>query len=289
MDDVRRLIAGSLTAPPHLKARYRPSLWEPLPGTGERIVALVSVEPEPGLHLDLEAATYPVLSQDRLRAILGRRRGDAAFGVLHECASFMSDKQSAGVTLDDLRPLFTGFTLGPILRAHAYSVEQLLNAAVRTVSAFGSADDILIEAEQPQRPQTRRTAEFLREVRRIMVDDDDGKLQRFHVRLQREQTAPDVWVDYAQGPRVVQAASVPGSVRQVHPAESELKAKLLDLEIVRREFQSNTFRPALLLNVRALEEQLPDDSLKVAREAHDLFRRYAAWAKVPTIDRKSVV
>jgi hypothetical protein len=82
----------------------------------------------------------------------------------------------------------------------------------------------------------------------------------------------------------VQVASVPGSVKQEHSARSELKSKLLDLEIVREEFGSNPIRPTLLLNIRSLESPLDDDALKVARAAHDEFRRYAEWTKVRLIE-----
>lgn len=284
MDTIERLVTQSLTAPPHLVARYRAVMWEPVAGTGERIVALLSVEPIASASEELLPATYPVLRAERLRAIFGRRRGDASVGVLRECAAYMTSRQQAGIKLEELKPLFGGFVLGQIQQARAYSVDQLLDAAVRTVSSLGSADDFLGETDASRPGQTRRTAEFLREVRRVFSDGDEQRLQRFHVRMLREDNAPEIWVDYAAGHRIVQAASIPGSAKQAPPAESELKAKLLDLEVVRDEFQQNRFEPTLLLNVRSLEEPIDDDGLKIARHAHEQFKRYAEWAKVRTIE-----
>ena len=287
MDTVRRLIDQSLIAPPHLVARYRAVFWEPLPGTGERIVALVTIEPVGEPTVELLPGTYPVIKPERLRAIFGRKRGDAAAGVLKECAEFMTMRQAHGVSLEDVSPLFAGFTVGPILSVRAYGMEQLLDAAVRTLSAFGSAEDLTVEVEAPRSNQTRRTAEFLREVRRVFADGDEQRATRFHVRLQREQTTPEVWVDYASGHRVVQAVSVPGSAKQAPPAELELKAKILDLEVVRDEFKNNRFEPILLLNIRALEDLADEASLKVANQARERIHRYADWASLPLIEVSS--
>lgn len=284
MDTIEKLLSPALTAAPHIVARYRAVFWEPLPGTAERIVALLSVEPAESPVDELLPGTYAVLRPERLRAIFGRRRGEAAAGVMRECASYMTARQLAGVKLEALAPLFGGFAMGPVFQARAYSVDQLLDAAVRTVSAVASAADILADTDLSQPGQTRRTADFLKEVRRLFSDGDDLRQRRFHVRMQRERSAPEVWVDYAADYRIVQAASVPGSAKQLPPAELELKSKLLDLEVVRDEFGSNRFEPALLLNVRSLQEPVDDEGLKVARQAHEDFKRFAAWAKLRIIE-----
>lgn len=279
MGIVDRLVQHSLIAAPHIVARYRAVMWEPVQSTGERIVALLAIEPALESAHELPPGTYPVLKPERLRAIFGRQRGDAAIGVMAECAQFMSSSQLAGDSLEQLKPLFRGFTLGPIQQARAYSVSQLLDAAVRTVSAVASADDMMIESEAVRPDQTRRTAEFLRQVRRGFAAGDDDKQRRFHVRLQRH-NAPEVWIDYADGPLVLQAATVPASANQAPPAEAELKSKLLDLEVVRAEFEGNRMLPTLLLNTRALHEPANAESLTLARSAHDQFLRYADWAKL---------
>ena len=284
MDAVRKLIDESLIAPPHIAARYRAVYWEPLPGTGERIVALICIEPLSQHSFELLPGTYPVIQPERLRAIFGRKRGDAASGVLKECAEFMSMRQGQGTRIEDVSPLFSGFALGPIFSARAYGVEQLLDAAVRTVTAFGSAEDLVSEAESHRSIQSRRTAEFLRELRRVFSVADESRAKRFNVCLRREQEAPEVWVDYASGSRIVQAVSVPNSKKQAPPAELELKAKVLDLEVVRDEFKGNNFMPTLLLNVRALEEPPDEVALAVARQAQQKIQQYARWAGLQLIE-----
>jgi hypothetical protein len=248
------------------------------------VVALLCVEPAPECAAELAAGTYPVLKPDRLRALFGRQRGDAAVGVMAECAAFMTSSQAAGTTIEQVRPLFRGFSLGPIHQARAYSVPQLLDAAVRTVSAVASADEMLSEVASERPMQNRRTADFLRQVRRAYSAGDDLRQRRFNVRLQREQNDPVVWVDYADGPLVVQAATVPASPNQAPPAEAELKSKLLDLEVVRAEFDGNRISPVLLLNTHALEAPLSSDGLSIARGAHEQFLRYADWAKLRVLE-----
>lgn len=284
MDNIQRLAQQAMMAPPHIRARYRAVLWEPIPGTGERVVALLSVEPERTSEDELLAGTYPVLKADRLRAIFGRKRGDAAAGVVQECAQYMTQRQQSGVALEELKPLFGGFMLGPVYQARAYSMDQLLDAAVRTVSALGTSEEILAEGEPARPGQTRGTAEFLREVRRVFAGGDEMLQKRFHVKLQREQSGPEVWIDYASGHRIIQAASVPGSTKQAHSAEFELKAKLLDLQVLRDEFKENSFEPALLLNVRSLESPLSDEALRVAKTSHEQFRCFAEWARLDVIE-----
>lgn len=284
MGIVDRIVQQSLITAPHIVARYRAVMWEPVASTGERVVALLCVEPAAACADELRAGTYPVLKADRLRALFGRQRGDAAAGVMAECAQFMTSSQVAGVSLEGLKPLFQGFALGAIHQARAYSVSQLLDAAVRTVSAIASADDMLLEAEADRPDQTRRTADFLRQVRRAYSAGDDDRQRRFRVRLQREQNAPEVWVDYADGPILVQAASLPATPNQAPPAEAELKSKLLDLEVVRQEFNGNRMLPTLLLNTHALEEPVSEAGLTLATEVRTHFIRYAAWARLRVLE-----
>jgi hypothetical protein len=270
---------ASLLSAPTVVARYRAVMWEPIEGTGERVVALLSVEPSEDSADHLAPGTYLVLGQERLRAILGRIRGDSAFGVLSECARYMTSRQLRGEPIEQVQPLFRGFTTGPIHQARAYGVDQLLDAAIRTLSAFGSSSDLFGESD-PVRPSNRRSAEFLRQIRRAFAHGDEEKQRRFNVRLQREQSAPEVWVDYANGPVVLQVLSVPGSVNQAPPAEAELKSKILDLEVVRKEFDGNRIEPSLLLNVRSLESPLDEGGKRVAQQAHEQIRRYAEWASL---------
>lgn len=259
-------------------------MWEPIEGTEERIVALLCIEPAEASAEEMAAGTYLVLPQDRLRIILGRARGDAAYGMLSECARYMTSRQSRGEPIEHVRPLFHGMTIGPVYQARAFSIDQLVDAAVRTLSAFGTAGELIGDGQADRPEITRRTAEFLRQIRRTFAAGDEERQRRFHVRLQREQNAPEVWVDYAAGPVVMQVASVPASANQAPPAEAELKAKILDLQIVRQEFEGNRFEPALMLNVRSLELPADDASKRIALNAHQQIRRYAEWANLRVIE-----
>jgi hypothetical protein len=284
VDHSEQISLASLTTPPHIVARYRPVIWEPIENTGERVVALLCVEPLEESADELPPATYGLLSIERLRALLGRHRGDAAKGVLAECAAYMTNRQMRGEPIEQVQPLFRGFTVGPVRQARAYSVDQLLDAATRTLTVFGAVVDWSNETEPDRTDTTRRTADFIRQVRRAFAAGDDERQRRFHVRLQRENDAPIVYVDYASGPVVLQVASVPATSNQAPPAEAELKGKILDLEIVRSEFGGNRIEPTLMLNVRSLVEPNDKESHRIASHAHDQIRRYADWAKVRVIE-----
>jgi hypothetical protein len=271
-------------ATPRIACRYRPVLWEPIEATGERIVALLSIEPADGSSDELAATTRVILGRDRLRAMLGKTRGESAYRTLVESAAFMSGRQIRGEPIEQLRTLFHGFVLGPIHHARGYSVDQLLDAMVRTVSAFGAIEDELSTGDEAVPAATRRTADFLRQVRRTFAAGDQERQRRFHVRLQHDQNAPEVWIDYAAGPAVVQVATVPGSANQAPPAEAELKSKILDLEVLRGVFHGNRIDPTLLLNTRSLEEPVDEDGLRIAKAAHAHIRTYAEWARLPVVE-----
>jgi hypothetical protein len=262
-------------------------MWEPIENTGERVAALLCVEPTE-FEERLAPRAYSLLGVERLRGLLGRHRGEAAASGIAECAQYMTERMTRGVPIEHVEPLFHSFIAGPVQIARAYSVEQLVDAAVRTLTIFGSAAEVFLPDEEASRDGvTRRTSAFIRQLRRTFAGGDDDLQRRFHVKLQREQSAPAVYVDYANGPVVMQVASVPASPNQAPPAEAELKAKILDLEVVRREFDGNQIEPLLMLNVHSLREPLDEDVLKISTSAHDQIRRYADWAKLRVIEVSS--
>lgn len=287
MDDRNQTSVLELGGYPSIEARYRAVLWEPIESTGERVVALLCIEPVEGRSDTLRAETHVVLNAERLAALLGKRRAQAAFNVLSECAAYMSSRQMKGEPLEQVQPLFHGFTVGPIHIARAFSPKQLLDAAVRTLTIFGDAGDLFFEDHVIPADVTQRTADFIRQLRRTFAAGDSERQRRFHVKLQREQNAPAVVIDYAANHVLLQITSVPGSPNQAPPAESELKSKILDLEIVRDEFGSNKVEPTLMLNVRSLEETNDAETIKVARRAHDQMLRFADWAKLNVIEVRS--
>jgi len=218
--------------------------------------------------------------------MLGRARGDSSHRMLVECAAFMTGRQVRGEPIEQLRALFHGMELGPVHQARGYAAEQVLDAMVRTVSAFGTIEEEP-EIDGVQPAATRRTADFLRQVRRTFAAGDEERQRRFHVRLKHDQSVPEVWIDYAAGPTIVQVATVPGSANQAPPAGAELKSKILDVEVVRRIFEGNRVEPTLMLNTRSLEEPLDEEGLRVAQVAHAQIRIYADWARLRVIEVSS--
>ena len=165
-------LAAAYKDPPCV-ARYRPIFWEPVAGTGERVVALISIEPHESTEVIVSAKTYCVLSPERLVALVGRQRGNASRGVLQEVADYMSTQQAAGMPLTDLAPPFHGFTVAPPLICRGYDIDQVLNAAVRSVSAFAHADAMLEEESAAETPRsTVRTTEFIKTMKRYVAAED---------------------------------------------------------------------------------------------------------------------
>lgn len=240
-------------APQSLIARYAPVFWEPLAGTGERIVAMVAIEPREGTSHAVSAGTHVVLRASRLRAMLGRQRAGAALGVLKEAADFMTTRQRAGLPLEELQAPFKGLEVGPTFVVKGRSVEQLLDAAVRNVTAFGTAEDLIDDEEANIAPRhTVHTTAFLGRVRRLLSVDDDEFKDRFERKLHLPGDAPVVVVDYAFQRWMVQVASLPSTARQAVNAQREAQSKLCELELVRKAMEGNKFEPVLLINEDAL-------------------------------------
>jgi len=280
--------SGLIGVAPPFVARYRAVLWEPIFGTGERIVALVAVEPHETANQAIAPATYPVIAAQRLRRLLGRERGNASANVLQECAQYMTHRQRVGLPLEDLRPLFRGFELGPVMVARAWGVEQLLDAAVRSVSAFGSAEEMIEEEEARQSPRhTVRTGEFLTQLRRIFVGHTKELASRFDVPLRGTADVPDVIVDYADGPLIVQVTSLPSTERQAEHTQREAESKLFQLNVARRQMSGNTFTPTLLFNTDALAESAGSEAHKHAEATYARLKRFAEFEGVGVLEAPS--
>jgi hypothetical protein len=273
--------AQPVGAPPFV-ASYSAVLWEPLPGTGEKIVALVSVQPHDAATIGITRATYRILTQQKLRSLLGRQRGNAALGLLDECAAYMTQRQIAGLELEELKPLYQNFFSSPPMVARAYSVEQLLDAAVRSVSAFGTAEEMIEEEERQQSPRhMMRTGEFLKQLRRIFVAEGKDLVNRFDIPIHASREAPSVTIDYADGPLVVQVTSLPTTAKQSENTEREAAAKLFELDIARGLLGSNPFQPALLLNADALSD---DPSPEAHRQASETRHRLIQFANFKSVE-----
>lgn len=239
-------------AAPPIAARYRAVFWEPVPGTGERIVAVLALESDARSRERIASGSHVVIPAERLRAMLGRQRGTASIGVLNEVAEFLTACQAAGQAIERLELPFQGLAFGPVLAARGYSVDQLVDAAVRTVSAFGNADDLLDDGSPLVSRNTVKTAEFLRSMRRYVAGDDDGLKARFEKRLKPKQGLPDLTVDYAFKQWMVQVTSLPVTPRQAAHALREAQSKLYELDLIRRGMDGNKISPILMVNEDAL-------------------------------------
>ncbi len=280
-DAGRALVAG---APPFV-ARYRPVLWEPLQGTGERVVALLAVQAHESTAQAIAPATYSIIPASRLRAMLGRQRGTAAIGILRECAAFMTQRQQAGMPLEELKPLFRGFELGPQMVGRGWSVQQLLDAAVRSVSLFGTADAMIEEEEARTSPRHMvRTSEFLTALRRIFVGHDKDLAGRFDVPLRGRSDVPDVVIDYAHGPLAVQVTSLPSTTRQAENSEREAQSKMFELTVARSQMEGNVLRPVLLFNTDALLEDSATDARKIATAALTRLTGFARHQHIEVLE-----
>lgn len=269
-------------------ARYRPVMWEPIAGTGERLVALVAVQAHESTTQSIAPGTYRVISDQRLRQLLGRQRGTAAAGILTQSAEYMTQRQQAGLPLEELRPLFRGFEPGPTMVAHAYAVEQLLDAAVRSVSAFGSADEMIEEEEARQSPRHMvRTAEFLTQLRRIFTANDKDLAARFDVPLRGRGDVPHVTIDYANGPVAVQVTSLPSTAKQADHTEREAQSKMFELDVARNHMGGNVFKPMLLFNTDALAEEFGGEARKHAESTRARLADLARYKSIEVLEAPS--
>lgn len=259
MEFVQQLSLGQVAKPavdfaaPPCLARFSPVFWEPVAGTGERVVALIALEPDERSTTVLSSGTHCVLSAERLRALLGKQRGQAAHGVLKQTAEYMTHRQQAGLPIAELDTPFHGFTIGPELHARGYSIEQLLDAAVRSVSAFGSANELIEDEEPSEKPRhTVKTSEFINVVKRYVAGDDPAIKARFDKTLQPGGDLPDLTVDYAYHRWLLQVTSLPSTQRQSVNTLRESQSKLYEIEMIRRHMKDNQVNPVLLVNTDVL-------------------------------------
>lgn len=188
----------------------------------------------------------------------------------------MTARQRAGSPLGEVRAPFHGFQVGPISVARARTVEQLLNAAVRTVTVFGSADEMIEEDEPEAAPRhTLRTAAFLGQVKRLLVESDESMRGRFDKRLRLPGQAPEVTIDYAFERWLVQVTSLPISARQTVNVQREAQSKLLELEIACRAMDGNAVSPVLLVNEDALQFAQAGEAEQVARHMQERLSQLA--------------
>lgn len=219
---------------------------------GERIVAMIALEPDASSSILLSPACYVVIPADRLRAMLGKQRGSAAAGILARAAEFITLRQQAGLPLDEIDAPFMGMEPGTIRSIRGHSVEQLLDACVRMCSAFGTSDTILEDSDPHAARHTIRTAQFIATVRRKITTRFPELKECFEKTLFPQQDLPPLTVDYAAQKWLVQITSLPSTAKQFENTQREAQSKLFEIDLIRKYMGANSIAPILLVNEDAL-------------------------------------
>lgn len=269
---------AKLTRPP-LRARYCPIYWEPQAGAHDRITALIALVPELESAGHFAAAAHCILPAPKLRAMLGSARGASAHGILHEAAQFMTQQLAAGLALEDLTSPFTGFTVGTVREVRGFTAEQLLTAAVQTVSTLGSAEELTDDVEIiDSRRTTSTTRKFLREVRRAFAGDSKELRGRFN-QTYRAGLTTEITLDYQHNQWLVQFASLPSSLHQASYLEHEAESKLFEIISAQTTINAPT-KPLLIINSLALSDPSEDTKHLAAR----MLNRFRGLAEIHRIE-----
>lgn len=258
-----------------MAALYRPVFWEPVAGMDERIVAMIALEPDASSSILLSPASYVVIPGDRLRAMLGKQRGNAAAGILARAAEFITLRQQAGLPLDEIEAPFVGMKPGTIRRIRGYSVEQLLDASVRMCSAFGTSDAIIEDSDPHAARHTIRTAQFIASVRRKITTWHPELKDRFEKTLAPQQDLPPLTVDYATQKWLVQITSLPSTPKQFDNTQREAQSKLFEIDLIRKHMGGNHVAPILLVNQDALVYPTSYESENIARTMQERLGQLA--------------
>lgn len=243
--------ALALKSGPRVRAHTLTWLWEPESGSGERIAALLSIVPHAASSGTLSPGAYVLLPRERLSALLGKGRADSAHGILRAAAEFMTHRLMAGAVPEEVAPPFKGFHQGPTRQALGFNIDQLIDVAVRSASAFGQPDEIAEELVSEPSISTETTRAFLERVKVVMAPPDDEKRKRFNKRV-RMFGESDMVIDYAHNRNLVQFASAPLTDRQRNNMAREAKAKLFEAQNVGRVLLNGEARFALVINTSAL-------------------------------------
>jgi hypothetical protein len=270
---------------PSIRARVAPVYWEPLPGSGERICAILLVQPDIDSSTLLTPAAHIIIGARRLRAMLGSERGNSVFGILQAAADFMSHQLLAGAAPEECRPFFKQFEVGTERLVRAFTVEQTFDTAVRLVSAFGSAEELSDEgAVEQNNHSTVTTREFLARVQTAFSPADDERRSRF----QRKVTAGtgQITIDYVHQKYLVQFASAPIGERQSQNMRREAEAKLFEtLTVSKQVMGEKNSSGRLFINTAPLHTGgLADDVRKVAQDAVAHYLNIASLHGFPTCE-----
>jgi hypothetical protein len=270
-------------AGPAVRARYAPVFWEPLPGSGERICAIVLLAPEIDSVSLLAPAAHVVINNRRLRAMCGAERGDSVIGILAQAAEFMKRRLFAGADLTESLPPFEGFSVGPVRKVKGFTAEQVIDAAVSLVSAFGSAEDLLDETGATNNNATVTTREFLARVQTAFAPADDPWRKRFLRPVETQ--AGRITIDYVHDAHLVQFASAPTTERQAQNMVLEAEAKILQTMTVQKTVLEGRAKMQLVINTMPLHVGgLPDATVRLAHATMAHYVKMAGLYDVQTAE-----
>jgi hypothetical protein len=271
---------------PKVRAWALTWLWEPEPGTGERIAALISFQPDPSSEMILSPGTYVLLPKTRLGAMMGRVRAESAYGILKAAADFMTHRLLVGATIDECAPPFQGFQRGAIRQVLAFNADQLIDAAVRGASSFGHSDEIVDELVVEPNHSTETTRAFLERVKTSMAPKGDERRSRFGKRIQFN--GANMTIDYAHQKNLVQFVSTPRTDRQQQNMLREAKAKLFEAAGVAKYLFDSQGQQILVVNTSVLHED-SKAGLDVASATLEQFRQLAGLNGTRTVEAPSHV
>lgn len=263
--------------PPPLAARCAPVYWRPSESSRERLTALLCIEPTLESTALLAPGVHVILNEKRLRPMLGSERAGSAVGIFRACAEFMAKRLLAGAALEDLQPLFKGFEIGTPIKIKGFGPEQLIDAAVRTMSAFASSADIADEVASAPNKSTPTTRVFLDKVQRMVSLRSPSLAKHFALTLALPEANTEISVDYARNRHVVQFASLPMNERQDGNMRREYESKLFEA-ITARQHVNALIEPLLVINVRALAES--EDALAARGLAERCLADFRAFAHI---------
>ena len=258
--------------------------WEPEPGTGERIAALLSLQPHPSSTTLLSPAAHVLLPRTRLAAMLGRGRGDSAYGILRAAADYMTQRLVAGDAIEACVPPFHGFFRGALRQALGFNTDQLVDSAVRSASAFGHPDEIIDDLVVEANHSTETTREFLARVQTAMAPPNDERRKRFNHRVSL--AGASMTIDYAHQRHLVQFATAPLTERQQQNMLREAKAKLFEAQGVAKHVMHDQGTQTLIVNTSALWG-VSGSGLDIANATLAQFKQLAALTATQTIEAPS--
>ncbi|MFA9275060.1 MAG: hypothetical protein ACEQSE_09330 [Candidatus Aquirickettsiella gammari] len=257
---------------PQFSAKICPIFWEPISGTSERITALIGLLPHADSATYFPPAAHCILPLQRLKSMMGNTRGGSAFGILMESAQFITQQLSCGAELEDISAPFSGFTVGASRIVRGYSEQQLLDAAIRMVSTFGSHEEILDEGGDI-RAISANTRDFIKKVKTQYAGDVANRKERFHLKTFADGLAK-VTIDFQYEKWLVQFASLPATTYQQPYSLREAESKLFEILTAKTTINAPV-SPLLIINSKALSHSEKDSRI-LAKSALDHFKGLAS-------------